>query len=521
MNRKDFLKIAPAGGVALMLNGFSLRSVAAGTLRRLLGKPIVANSNNRVMVFIQLNGGNDGLNTIIPIDQYSGLSEARGNILIPEKSVLALAGIENTGMHPSMTGLQQLYNAGMVNIVQGVSYPNPSLSHFRAADILLTGSDTDQFLRDGWLGRYLSEENPDFPIGYPNTNKPDPLAIEIGNTISAAFTGPAVSMGTSVSDIDSFYNLVGNTVSAAPATPAGHELTFLRFVAQQTQQYTGSLQKAAGKAKNLSSKYPAGNPLADQLKIVARLIAGGLQTPIYFVSMYAFDTHSGQVDSADSTQGTHANLLKSVSEAVTAFFDDCSLLKVEDRVCAMTFSEFGRRIKSNGALGTDHGTAAPVMVFGKQVNSGIIGTNPVINTNVTSRDNLEMQFDYRSIYASVMEDWFGADSSEADRVLLQNYPTLPIFKKSPGLTLNEDTILFQNYPNPFQQTTTIRFISDGGTTEITLMNNEGRLIQYLAKGIYDTGFQEFTFQRNGLPSGLYYYKFKNQRTEQVKMMEMM
>jgi uncharacterized protein (DUF1501 family) len=197
-----------------------------------------------------------------------------------------------------MSAVSNMSNNGLVNIVQGVSYPNPSFSHFRATDIWNSGSDSKTYLNTGWLGRYLSESHSGYPSGYPSSSMPDPLAIQIGTGVSPVVQGPQVNMGMAISDINSFYNIVNGTVNPAPATPAGHELTFIRYISQQTQTYTTVIQNAASKSRTLSSKYPSnGNSLADQLKIVARLISGGLQTPVYVVSMGSFDTHSVQVDS--------------------------------------------------------------------------------------------------------------------------------------------------------------------------------------------------------------------------------
>jgi uncharacterized protein (DUF1501 family) len=168
--------------------------------------------------------------------------------------------------------------------------------------------------------------------------------------------------------------------------------------------------------------------LADQLKIVARLVAGGLKTRFYLVNMGGFDTHAKQVEAADVTTGTHAKLLARLSEAIHAFQDDLQFLQVDDRVVGMTFSEFGRRIQSNASGGTDHGAAAPVFVFGKDVQGGVVGTNPVWPDKLTVNDNIAMQVDFRAVYNSLLEKWFQADPSEVESVLLNNYPALPLIR---------------------------------------------------------------------------------------------
>jgi uncharacterized protein (DUF1501 family) len=524
MKRKDFFKLTGGASLAFMINGFPISTFADTPLLRLLAKQTQA--NGRVLVLIQLNGGNDGLNTVIPLDQYSGLSAARSNILIPQNKVLALSGTSATGLNPAMTGIRDLFNNGLVNIVQGVSYPNPNFSHFRATDIWNSASDSNQYLNTGWLGRYLGDAYSGYPAGYPNTGMPDPLAIQVGSGVSPVLQGPQVSMGMAISDINSFYNIVNGTVDPAPATPAGHELTFIRYISQQTEEYTSVIQAAANNAATLSSKYPAAtgrsNSLSEQLKIVARLIKGGLQTPVYVVSMGSFDTHAAQTDAADHTIGAHADLLGQLSTAVDAFYDDLKLMGIDQRVASMTFSEFGRRIMSNASGGTDHGTSEPIMVFGTEVNPGFIGSNPVIPNNVTVNDNLAMQHDYRSVYAAVLADWFGVTPTVLSNVLLQSFPILPIFKKSTGLEENtvagSQELLGQNYPNPVRGSTTITFASAGGVTTIQLFDASGRLVRTLVQQEFSRGQHQIAIERGNVPAGVYFYRLSNGRESATRQM---
>lgn len=510
MKRRDFFRLGGGASLAFLINGFPISTFADTPLLKLLAKQ--AATTGRVLVLIQLNGGNDGLNTVIPLDRYSELSNARSNILIPQSKVLGLNGTLTTGLNPAMTGIRDMYNNGLVNIVQGVSYPNPNFSHFRATDIWNTGSDSNQYLNTGWLGRYLGETYSGYPVNYPNSSMPDPLAIQIGTGVSPVVQGPQVSMGMAISDINSFYNIVNGTVDPAPATPGGHELTFIRYIAQQTQTYTSVIQTAAGKSTTLSTKYPAsGNSLADQLKVVARLIKGGLQTPVYVVSMGSFDTHSLQVDPNDHTIGGHATLLGQLSTAVDAFYDDLKLMGVDNRVAAMTFSEFGRRIMSNASGGTDHGTSEPVMVFGPGVNPGIIGGSPVIPSNVTVNDNLAMQNDYRSIYASVLADWFSVSPTVLSNVLNAPFPILPIFRNPAGVDENtvsgSTELLGQCYPNPVRGGTTITFSASGsGTTTIQLFDVSGRLVRTIVQQEFARGQHQIIINCADLPAGNYFYR---------------
>src|SRR5688572_16281575 len=375
MNRSDFLKYS----TATVIGGFPVRSMGMESplVRALMG---AATDTDHVLVLVQLNGGNDGLNMVIPIDNYSSYSAARSNVAIPENRILSLSGTNKTGLHPAMTGIQALYNEGKASVIQAVGYPQPNFSHFRATDIWMSASDADQYVNSGWMGRYLDQEYPGFPNGYPNPDVTDPLGIQIGSVTSFTFQGPSVSMAMSISDPVNFYNLINGVQDPAPNSPAGYELTYIRTVARQTQQYSDVIKNAALKVTQQST-YPTNNPLADQLKIVARLVKGGLKTRVYMVSIGGFDTHATQVNQADTTTGAHATLLQRVSDAVKAFMDDLKFLGVQRRVMGLTFSEFGRRIKSNSSLGTDHGAAAPVILFGEYVAGGILGNNPTIPAN--------------------------------------------------------------------------------------------------------------------------------------------
>jgi len=512
MNRKEFLgKSITAGLLPVVINGFSLQAFADSPLVTFLGK---AGNEDRVLVLIQLNGGNDGLNTIIPLDQYSRYNAARTNIAIPENKVLGVTGNQTLGFHPSMTHMRAMYDSGQVSLIQGVGYPNQDFSHFRSTDIWLTGSDADENIETGWMGRYLDTKFPNFPEGYPNTTNPDPPAIQIGAMISPALQGGSMSLGMSITDPTNFYQFINGTVDPAPATPMGHELTFLRLVAQQTQAYSGTIKSAADKATNKSTLYPATgqNTLADQLKIVARLVAGGLKTRVYMVSLGGFDTHATQVAVGSPETGAHATLLQRVSQAVNAFQDDLKLLGIEERVLGMTFSEFGRRIKSNDSLGTDHGAAAPLFVFGAKVNGGVIGSNPIIPDNPSPGDSLTMQHDFRSIYASLLKDWFEVSDADLNTIMMGSFNTLPIVNKGAN-SVSENSLeaeqLLSNFPNPAQDETTVRFSSLGGNVEIRLYDQSGKELLLLVNEKYPYGLHEIKLDTSSLAQGVYFIQMIN------------
>ncbi|MBK7945954.1 MAG: DUF1501 domain-containing protein [Flavobacteriales bacterium] len=422
MNRRHFLRTSSVA----TLGGFAVQGFASPLLQALRKSRA---AEDRVLVIVQLYGGNDGLNTVIPLDQYSTLATKRPYVLIPQGAVLPLAGIGATGLHPSMTGMQELWEMGKLSIVQGVGYPEPNYSHFRSTDIFETGANADQLLNSGWAGRYLNMEFPNYPAGYPNADMPDPLAIRVGGPIGPALQYQGVSMGASIYNTNDALNLTGNLYNhPANADRSGGKLSFVRQVQRQTDLYGDVIEAAAQAGCNQSTLYPTGNApgaeLAQALKIVAQLICGGLKTRIYWVSVSGFDTHAQQVEGGNTTVGTHANLLKGLSDSIHAFQDDLSLLGLEDRVLGMTFSEFGRRIVDNASLGTDHGSAQPMFLFGSQVLPGMLGTNPQIPSNATYQTNLAMQYDFRSVYASVLKDWFCLEPQDIDAVLLNTYQPL-------------------------------------------------------------------------------------------------
>lgn len=510
MKRRSFIKrTAPAALLPVVINGLTFESYANSPLLKLLAAKAAV--NDKVLVLVQLNGGNDGLNTIIPLDQYTNLTAARSNIIISQSKVLKLNGFTDTGLHPAMSGLQNLFNnESSLNILQAVGYPTPNFSHFRSTDIWLTAPiDSSQYVNSGWVGRYLDDAYPGFPTNYPNTTMPDPLAIAIGGVVSQAFQGPTTNMGMAISDPTNFYNFVDSVVDPNPKTPAEKELAYIRLVAQQTDKYADSIKAAYNNVTTKSTMYAtSGNSLSDQLKIVARLIAGGLKTKIYMVSLGGFDTHSNQVNTTGGTEtGAHADLWSKVSVGISAFMDDCKKLGISDRVAGLTYSEFGRRIASNASLGTDHGAGGPCIVFGTKVNTTVIGTNPSIPSVVNAADNVSMQNDFRQIYTSILQQWFGLNKMEAAGIMLADYNTLPIFKTTGSVkdTASASVSFVENYPNPFENNTLIKIKTTGGHTLLKIYDAIGNEISTLVNRNLPSGTHEFRFEAHDLPSGNYYY----------------
>ncbi|GAB3919763.1 DUF1501 domain-containing protein [Larkinella terrae] len=423
-----------------MLGGFSIKSFAkSSALVQSLAKTSALN-NDRILVIIYLGGGNDGLNTVIPIEYYSKYNELRSNIAIPENKILNLAGNAETGFHPAMTGMRNLYNEGKLAIIHSVSYPNPDLSHYRSTDIWMTGAASSQYVSSGWAGRYLADRYPNFPENYPNSDMEDPLAVQIGHISTTALLGNKQSMGVTLQDPTSFYQLIGASNMPAqqdlPCCDAGELIAFIRQQQVLTVGYAAEIKAAADAGKNLAA-YPdtsLNNDLAEQLKIVARLIHGGLRSKIYYVELGGFDTHANQIGTS-TTEGPHAELLKKLSDAIYAFQNDLKLQGTENKVLGMTFSDFGRRATSNASKGTDHGIGAPMFVFGTGIKRQLVGTNPDLINGLLpasppawemNRD-IKMQIDFRRVYSDILNDWFGTVPAKTDAVLFNNFKTTSLF----------------------------------------------------------------------------------------------
>jgi uncharacterized protein (DUF1501 family) len=511
MKRRTFLhKASHAIAVPGLLGSLGFSIPGSNSLASLLQ---YAAEHDRVLVIIYLEGGNDGLNTVIPLDQLAPMSRVRRHVYMPEQKLLPLNNTE-LALHPSLTGFRSLFNEGRLGIIQSVGYPQQNFSHFRSTDIWMSGSNSQELVTSGWTGRYLDQQFPGYPEAYPNDDFTDPLAVEIGYGASMVFQGPAAAMGMVVSNPDSFYDLVDNVEEPAPETLAGDKLRYIRLIAKQSELYGEVVKNAAAKVTK-QVNYPNNNRLAEQLKIVARMIAGGLQTPLYLVRLGGFDTHSNQVDESDHTRGNHANLLSNLDEAVSSFMRDLEYLGADDRVVGMTFSEFGRRIVSNASSGTDHGAAAPMFVFGNEVIGGVLGSNPVIPGDATYEDNLEMQFDFRQIYASLLEQWLGASEPNRNEVMMRPFETVPIIGESYVSNLSGQESL-KVYPNPVVGPTQLEFITNGEPLEVDLLNLQGQRVQKLYSGTPVAGFQRITWSPGTLQNGQYLVVLKGLERQAVQ-----
>jgi uncharacterized protein (DUF1501 family) len=511
MKRRSFLQKGSILTAPAFVGGIPVTAVANNALSNFINS-----EDDRVLVLVQLNGGNDGLATIIPRDQQDALTQVRSNIVIPESSFIDLTN--TLAFHPNMGGLKQVHDDGKLNIVQGVAYPNQNRSHFRSLDIWHTASEADEFLDTGWLGRYFDSLFPGYPEGYPNGDCPDPFALTIGSVVSETCQGSGGNFSLAIVDPENISDLATPTNNDLADGCYGDQLKFLINTIEQTNAYGDSMEGAFNRGNNLSTKYNDDNALATKLKTVARLISGGLRTKVYVVSIGGFDTHANQVVEGEPTQGAHAALLKSLSDGICAFQDDLKLLGLEERVIGMTYSEFGRRIRSNFSFGTDHGTAAPLMVFGTCVNPIVIGDNPIISPDVSQNEGVAMQYDFRSVYGSILMDWFKVEEDVVKTLLYEDFQHLPILKECETSTSVNDlseALDFRVYPNPFNNYTRVEFTSKNEWLKISVFDLIGNEIKIATSQKFSAGPHSLQIETHNLPPGSYYYRLQTKTLQKT------
>ena len=551
MKRRNFIKrVALGAGAPFAFQGIPIQVLGA---QKPLSRLSAASANDRVLVILQMHGGNDSINTFIPLDNYDLYYNRRANIALPYKSgKRTIIDLDTTlpqeqliGLHPDMTDFKALYDRGKATVVQGVSYENNNGSHFRGRDIWYMGGDSDDYFTSGWAGRYLNSiyEPLTYPEDFPNDEMPDPLALEMGNEVSLLFhqdesIPTALALGRNpsgladlIASLDGYQDQGIDPRGLPPEflanSPYGREMNWILGLEEKSETYIERLRQVYENSSDSGIEYPESyplgnsrNPLSGQLQLVARLLDGGgegVKTKVFLLKIGGFDTHAQQVENYDPSLGGHSALLYHISSAMRAFQRDLAARGLEDKVLTVTMSEFGRRVASNGSYGTDHGTGGAVMLFGRNVNPGVFGNNPDLNNN-----NISMQYDYRHVYATILRDWLKVDEQKIrDDIFFGDF-------LSSDLVLSRDEVLGTDpflesrfkvkdiYPNPAQKEISLSYIyNDQHEALIEIYDQQGR--KMASKQMKNKmGRHEISMNVNHLAPGIYHVKFSSEKLNRTQ-----
>jgi uncharacterized protein (DUF1501 family) len=393
LSRRNFLKHSSLLALAPTIPGFLARTARAAVPRR----------DSRVLVILELNGGNDGINTVVPFAD-EGYAKYRKTLRLQKDRLVKVN--DQVGLHPSLRDFGKLLEAGQLVIAQGVSYPNPSRSHFQSMATWQTARlDPEDHKGPGWLGRSLDTAGNGASALLAGSGPP-PVAIRGRRSTASA-----------IERIDDFSLAAGADPRKAlmKAESADDLAAFVQRSMLDAYATADRLQQVAGSADD--ARYPQSG-LASRLRLIARLLKVGLDTRVFYTLQSGYDTHSAQLF-------THSNLLSELSSALKAFLDDLTAARLADRVVVLLFSEFGRTVSENGSAGTDHGTAGPVFLAGLGMKGGLAGETPSLLDLDPKYGDLRRSLDFRQVYATVLEDWLGLPAQEA---LGGTFARLPLFR---------------------------------------------------------------------------------------------
>ena len=398
ISRRELLRRSTLVSLAPTVPGFLARTVRAAAPQR----------DGRILVIIQLDGGNDGINTVVPYKD-DGYKKNRRDLRLAASELIKLDERAGFGLNASMRPMDKLFQNGNLAVIHGVGYPNPSRSHFESMAIWqsarLTAHERDGY---GWLGRGLDRAKPPSggaPAAIFLSQSDLPLSIRGRRAVAAAMTQPDDC--TLERDADPRGDGARGATSSLESFVERSALDAYAFADQMA---------AMARQERANGNYPS-TALAGRLNLVARLIRVGLGSRVYYAIQSGYDTHSVQ-------GGRHGELLGELAGALRAFHDDLAAARLDDRVAVLCFSEFGRRAEENASSGTDHGTAGPVFLVGSRVRGGLIGTAPSL-VDLDREGDLKMTVDFRCVYASVLEEWMGI---AAEPVLGESHTRLPLFK---------------------------------------------------------------------------------------------
>lgn len=500
-DRRGFLRtLGMAGAGAISFGHTTLSVVESPFLTQALSDAY----SDRILVLIRLKGGNDGLNTIVPLYNFDLYANKRPKIHIPENNLYKLN--DDFGIPNFMNQVAPMWNDGAMKVIHGVGYDNQNLSHFKSSEIWATTTANSE-INSGWMGRYYEGKYNDYQSNPPEK----PLALQIGSGGDMIFDGDLTAYSFSVSSPQRLKRVAENGTlfdnQSNPNNLHGRQASFLRETSNTTFRYTSVINKAYEQSRDFDAYTQDNFDL--QMSLVSRFIKGDLGTKVYMVTLGGFDTHANQPD-------RHETLMRKLTRVVDAFYKDLTDYGIADKVLSMTFSEFGRRVAENGSNGTDHGSAAPIMLFGPALNgNGFIGEHPNLHA-LDKQGNMKHTIDFRSVYATVLTDWLCADPNDvnnavygsqfdllglglgcdgSEKLTMTNDPLLPLHA---AVNNNEGVSLYLN-------------INELAKVEINVFDILGRKVGTTISTQLNSGrhnFEILDHQANRLSPGQYFYKIQ-------------
>jgi len=401
LTRREFLNnglaaVSTAATMPVFLHHSAIALAQTGPSSQLSSRPGVP--DERILVVVQLSGGNDGLNTVVPFgdDAYY---RARQRLAVSAKDIIPIEQDRGIGLHPEMSALKEMLDDGTANIIQGAGYPNPNRSHFASMDIWHTGNTLGANGR-GWLGKAI-DMMPDQQNAMIAIGREAPLAGHGKRARPVSFENPGLFrwLGSDLHDaLEAPYQKINREQWGGIADDDDDQAAFVRRTAMNAQIASDRIRQAV--ARPTTTSFPSGQ-LAMQLRMVSNMIRAGLPTRVYYVALGGFDTHAGQL-------GRHQGLLREFAVAVRGFYQELKANQLDGRVLTLAFSEFGRRVAENASRGTDHGAAGPLFMFGPMIRPGLIGQHPSLTE--LDRGDLKYKVDFRSVYTAVLDQWLKCSS---------------------------------------------------------------------------------------------------------------
>jgi len=509
-NRRSFLQALGFAGIGAMTLGNN-QLTYANTSK--LNEAIQSSNSDNILVTIQLFGGNDGLNTIAPLNQYDLYRNYRPTLGFKENELWKLS--DEYAMPTFTQSLEKLWKEDQMKVIHSVGYENLIQSHFKGSDIW-EGAYIDNSHETGWLGRYFEYKHPEY-----NSTPPEaPAAIQIGGQSNVSFNSNETRYNFSVSNVNKLKSIIEEGVSyrleGLPEDDYGDTLRFLRGMYNSTSNHAEVIHDAYHQSKDYTTGigYDTLNNFGEDLSIISRLIKGNLGTRVYSITVSGFDTHVGQADK-------HQSLLTQLSEAISYFYEDLNQAGWGDKVLTMVSSEFGRRIAENGGAGTDHGVAGPIMLFGSGLDgNGFIGEHGSLAPDkLYNNRDLQWHTDFKQVYSNILKYWMLVDKDVVDSVVFgEPYEKLQLFEKQSKLSPTENTLdKYQVFTHEVIQNSEGASISIGNPhtqhTVIRLFDLNGKQVRTLSNSILKEGKHYFPVNKKGLQTGYYIYKISSNTNE--------